>query len=173
MGNNMNNSDLPEQLPGFDDPIGLLRACHEKMLAHLDLLEGLISTPDAATAQQLVRYFTTSVPLHHRDEEEDLFPRLNRQSMKIAELIYSLKKEHEQLDRLWSQLLPGLKQLPAGGFDAAFIEQANAFCTLCRGHIQRENREFLSLAASSLSQQELGAVGEAMASRRGARYSVL
>lgn len=169
----MNDTGLPEELPGFDDPIGLLRACHEKMLAHLDLLEGLTTTADAATARQVVRYFTTSAPLHHRDEEEDLFPRLNRQSMKIAELIFSLKKEHEQLDQLWDQLTPGLKQLPADGFDTAFIEQANAFCTLCRAHIQRENREFLPLVASSLSQQELGAVGEAMASRRGVPYSAL
>jgi hemerythrin-like domain-containing protein len=169
----MNDTGLPEELPGFDDPIGLLRACHEKMLAHLDLLESLITTPDAATARQVVRYFTTSAPLHHRDEEEDLFPRLNRQSMKIAELIFSLKKEHEQLDQLWSELLPGLKQLPAGGFDSAFIEQVNAFCTMCREHIQRENRDFLPLASSSLSQQDLGVVGEAMASRRGVRYSAL
>jgi hemerythrin-like domain-containing protein len=173
MENKMNDTGLPAELPGFDDPIGLLRACHEKMLAHLDLLEGLTSTPDATTARQVVRYFTTSAPLHHRDEEEDLFPRLNRQSMKIAELVFSLKKEHEQLDQLWEQLVPGLKQLPADGFDAAFIEQANAFCTLCRGHIQRENREFLPLAASSLSRQELGAVGEAMAARRGVPYSAL
>ena len=123
----MSDKGLPENLPGFDDPIGLLRACHEKMLAHLDLLEGIVSTPDATTAQQVIRYFTSSAPLHHRDEEEDLFPRLNRQSMKIAEMIFSLKKEHEQLDRLWNDLLPVLKQPPADGFDTDFIEQVTAF----------------------------------------------
>jgi hemerythrin-like domain-containing protein len=169
----MNEKGLPDNLPGFDDPIGLLRACHEKMLAHLDLLENVVATPDAASAQQVIRYFSNSAPLHHRDEEEDLFPRLNRQSMKIAEMIFSLKKEHEQLDRLWNGLLPGLKQPPAGGFDSDFIDQANSFCTLCREHIQRENRDFLPLVASSLSQQELGIVGESMASRRGVRYSAL
>jgi hemerythrin-like domain-containing protein len=169
----MNDNGLPEDLPGFDDPIGLLRACHEKMLAHLDLLEGLVASPDTASAQQVVRYFTSSAPLHHRDEEEDLFPRLNRQSIKIAELIYSLKKDHEQLDRLWSELAPVLRQLPADGLESTFIEQVHAFCKLCREHIQRENREFLPLAAGSLSQQELGAVGEAMAARRGVRYSAL
>jgi hemerythrin-like domain-containing protein len=169
----MSDSGLPENLPGFDDPIGLLRACHEKMLAHLDLLEDITRTPDSARAQQVVRYFTTSARMHHRDEEEDLFPRLNRQSMKIAELVFSLKKDHEQLDRLWNQLTPVLKKLPADGLDATSIEQAMAFCTLCREHIQRENREFLPLVASSLSQQELGAVGEAMAARRGVSYSAL
>lgn len=169
----MIDKGLPENLPGFDDPIGLLRACHEKMLAHLDLLESVVSTPDAATAQQVIRYFTSSAPLHHRDEEEDLFPRLNRQSMKIAEMIFSLKKEHEQLARLWNDLLPVLKQLPADGFDTDFVEQVSAFCTLYREHIRRENREFLPLAASSLSQQDLGIVGEAMAARRGVRYSAL
>lgn len=169
----MNGKQLTDNLPGFDDPIGLLRACHEKMLAHLDLLEGLLATPDTAAAQQVVRYFTTSAVQHHRDEEEDLFPRLNRQSIRIAELVFALKQDHQQLDRLWEGLAPALKKPPADGFDATFREQAETFCRLYREHIQRENREFLPIAASSLSRQQLGAIGEAMAARRGVRYSAL
>ena len=73
----MNNTGLPDTLPGFDDPIGLLRACHEKMLAHCDLLAALLdkdTLDDEAreAARNLVRYFSQSAPLHHRDEEEDL-----------------------------------------------------------------------------------------------------
>ncbi len=169
----MNNKQLTDELPGFDDPIGLLRACHDRMLAHIELLEGMLDTADASAAQQVVRYFTTSAPLHHRDEEEDLFPRLNRQSIRIAELIFSLKKEHEQLDRLWEQLAPVLRKLPPDGLDDDVIGQAREFCRLNREHIQRENSEFLPLAASSLSRQQLDAVGEAMAARRGVRYSAL
>ena len=169
----MNKNGMPEPLPGFDNPIGLLRACHDKILAHCALLEQLLESPDTAMAQQVVRYFSTSAIQHHRDEEEDLFPLINRQSMKIAELVHQLRQQHEQLDQLWSSLAPALRSLPKDGFDAEFRARATEFCTLYREHIQRENRELLPLASSSLSRQQLGVVGEKMAARRGVRFSAL
>ena len=53
----MTHNGLPEQLPGFDDPLGLLRACHDRMLAHCELLESLAESPDSKVAQQVLRYF--------------------------------------------------------------------------------------------------------------------
>jgi len=167
----MSDNGLPEQLPGFDDPIGLLRACHRKMLAHCDLLESLPDKPEAGAAQQVLRYFSTNAVTHHRDEEEDLFPRLNRQSLKLADLVYRLKQEHAELDRLWTGIASGLRQLPEAHNDAAFRAAVQAFCALTRDHINRENTEFLPLAASSLSREALGDIGEGMAARRGVRYS--
>jgi len=171
----MTENRLTNDLPGFDDPLALLRACHEKILAHCALLEGLVAHmveagPDdeaRKTAERISRYFSTSAGLHHRDEEEDLFPRLNRQSLKIAELVHVLKKEHEQLETLWGVLSPGLKRLPVEGFSEEFTRAADDFCSLYQQHIERENMEFLPLAANSLSQQELAEIGESMAERRG------
>jgi len=167
----MTDNGLPEQLPGFDDPLGLLRACHDRMLAHCDLLENLLETPDNAAARQVLRYFTTSATQHHRDEEEDLFPLLNRQSMKIADLIFALRREHTELERLWNVIAPVLNRLPADGPDDDTRMAITAYCELCRNHIRRENREFLPLAASSLSSEQLGIIGESMAKRRGVHYS--
>lgn len=169
----MSNNGFPEPLPGFDDPIGLLRACHKKMLAHCELLEGLPGAPDTAVAQQVLRYFSTNALTHHRDEEEDLFPRLNRQSMKLADLVHRLKREHTELDRLWADIATGLRQIATTHDEPAFSEAVSVYCALLRDHITRENAEFLPLAASSLSQAALGEIGEAMAARRGVRYSAL
>ena len=175
----MNEQGLPEALPGFDDPLALLRACHQKMLAHCDLLETLVAQSGSGgrddtarkAAQDITRYFSSSAPLHHRDEEEDLFPRINRQSLRIAELVHSLKRQHQELDKLWKILAPELQRQPGDGFSGAFLEAAGRFCELSREHIKRENMELLPLVASSLSQQELGYIGEAMAKRRGAQYT--
>jgi hemerythrin-like domain-containing protein len=175
----MNEQGLPEALPGFDDPLALLRACHQKMLAQCDLLETLVAQSgpggldDAArkAAQDLTRYFSSSAPLHHRDEEEDLFPRINRQSLRIAELVHNLKRQHQQLDTLWETLAPELRRIPEDGFSGTFMETAGRFCELSREHIKLENMELLPLVASSLSRQELGYVGEAMAKRRGVKYT--
>jgi len=177
----MTENGLPNDLPGFDEPLALLRACHEKILAHCDLLEGLVThmagtgpdTEARKTAERITRYFTISAEMHHRDEEEDIFPRLNRQSLKIADLVYGLKKEHEELETLWETLSPELKRLPGEAFSAEFIRAANDFCSLYRQHIERENMEFLPLAANSLSQQELVEIGESMAERRGVPLSSL
>ena len=174
----MTNNSPPDELPGFDRPLAVLRACHDKILAHCDLLEELLarmagSGPDAQarkTAERINRYFSTSAELHQRDEEEDLFPRINRQSLKIAELVFGLKKEHEQLESLWKTLSPELKRLPADAFSEEFGRAAGAFCSLYRTHIERENMEFLPLVGNSLSQQELAAIGQSMAERRGVPF---
>ena len=167
------NENLTSELPGFDDPIGLLRACHDNILAHCDLLEGLLDVPEPQAAAQVHRYFTVSAPLHHQDEEEDLFPRINRQSLKIAELVHALKKEHRELDREWGIIAAELKPLPGDGFSKDFVTAANEFLRMNRAHVARENKELLPLATGILSRQELGAVGETMAARRGVKYSAL
>ncbi|MEZ5541538.1 MAG: hemerythrin domain-containing protein [Pseudomonadota bacterium] len=169
----MTNNGLPEQLPGFDDPLGLLRACHNKMLVHCGLLESLPDTPDPAVAQQVLRYFSTNAVTHHRDEEQDLFPRLNRQSIKLAELIHRLRQEHTELDRLWATIAAVLRRPAAAGTDPDFRSTVALFCALARDHIARENGELLPLAASSLSRAALGEIGESMAARRGVPYSAL
>ncbi|MGB5260177.1 MAG: hemerythrin domain-containing protein [Gammaproteobacteria bacterium] len=169
----MNGNGLPDELPGFDDPLGMLRVCHEKILAHCDLLEGLLESPEAETAARIHRYFSISAPLHHRDEEEDLFPRINRQSLKIAELVHNLKKEHQELHRLWGRLAADLKSLPQDGFNEDFLAAAHEFCRINRAHVTVENMQLLPMAAGILSQQDLGAVGETMAARRGVHYSAL
>jgi len=176
----MSDTGLPDSLPGFDDPLALLRACHKNIIAHCDQLDALVAHIDEQgiddearkSARGIERYFSTNALLHHRDEEEDLFPRLNRQSIKIAELIQELKKEHTRLDLLWETIAPGLKQLP-DGFSNDFMEAARDFCTLSRQHVNRENMEFLPLAASSLSQLDLGDIGESMAKRRGVKFPAL
>jgi len=175
----MSEQGLPETLPGFDDPLALLRACHEKMLAHCDLLDALLEQArsgeldDAArkAAQDITRYFSSSAPLHHRDEEEDLFPRINRQSLRIAELVHNLKREHQELESLWAAILPELRRIPGDGFSESFLETAARFSELTRQHVSRENMELLPLVASSLSARELGYIGEAMAQRRGVRFT--
>ena len=120
-------------------------------------------------ARDIVSYFSGSALLHHRDEEEDLFPRLNRQSLRIAELIQDLKQEHTRLDQLWENMVTELKPLPDKHFSDGFLQATRNFCTLSRQHVNRENMEFLPLAASSLSQLDLDEIGASMAVRRGVR----
>ena len=174
----MTSIEFPNPLPGFDEPLALLRACHNKILLHCDLLERVAGSLENAdsdfdsreAARKVISYFSSSARLHHQDEEQDLFPLLVRQSLKIADLVNSLKQEHTTMDSLWQAIEPGLKRMPEPDDPAAFVTAATEFCSLNRAHVQRENMEFLPLAQSSLSHRQLKDIGRAMAKRRGARY---
>jgi len=175
----MDNNGLPETLPGFDQPLALLRACHTKILAHCDLLEQLVAKlgnaakeeENRGVARQVMTYFSTSARLHHQDEEIELFPLMTRQSLKLADLVHSLKQEHRELDALWESIAADLKR-PQDVTDlAALANRVHAFCELNRRHVTRENMEFLPRAESSLSSRQLQDIGAAMAARRGVRFT--
>jgi hemerythrin-like domain-containing protein len=175
----MEDKGLPETLPGFDQPLELLRACHTKILAHCELLEQLVAAIGNAgkeeevrgAARQVMTYFSTSARLHHQDEEIDLFPLLTRQSLKLADLVHGLKQEHRELDALWETIAADLKRPQDVADHAALADRVHAFCELNRRHVRRENKEFLPRAESSLSSRQLQDIGVAMAARRGVRYT--
>lgn len=172
----MTDSLIPE-IPDFNDPLGVLRACHERMLAQCETLERLVAhiaangvDAEARSAiGKVVKYFTTSAMHHHQDEEVDLFPILNRQSLKLADLVYRLKQDHEELDRLWGKLHQAMKKGPALADDAEFAADVGQFCARYRAHIKTENKELLTMAPHILSQRQLDDLGYAMAKRRGLR----
>lgn len=168
------STPLTPPLPSFDDPVAVLRACHERMLEHCDLLERLIAHvaekgPDmeaSSAAARVYRYFSTAARHHHQDEEQDLFPLLARQSMKVADLAFALRKDHERLDVLWNGLAPVLRKVQDIEGNAEFAARAAEFCQLTRAHVQQENREFLPLVQHSLSSRQLQEIGRAMEKRR-------
>ena len=167
----------PPQPPDFSDPLAVLRGCHDDMLLQCDALENLLAHIhaqgfDAETRSRIastVQFFTTVAVQHHQDEETDLFPILNRQSLKLADIVFRLRKDHEQLHQLWDTLFLDFKKGPALAEDEAFATHVSEFCTAYREHIKRETRELLSMAQHILSHQQLEDIGRAMARRRGIR----
>ena len=41
--------------------------------------------------------------------ESDLYPRLNRQSLKLAELVQGLKQDHKEIAMRWESISPTLR----------------------------------------------------------------
>lgn len=163
--------------PDFSDPLGLLRACHDRILGFCDLTIKLVDHIDAdgiddeaeSAARAIVRYFSTAGKLHHQDEEQDVFPKLVQTSLRIANLINSLKQEHASQDELWEKLEPLLESLSDIEDMDTFRQIASAFVSAQREHVNRENTDLLSIAPHLISDQELKKIGEAMAERRGVR----
>lgn len=174
------NTPFPPAAPDFSDPLGLLRACHERVFKHCDTLENLAAHLDdkgldqdaREAAAQVHKYFSIAGKHHHQDEEQDIFPRLARQSLKLADLVHQLKQDHERLDAMWSQLEPLLARPATIGDTTAFLELAQQYADAYRAHARRENEDLLEMAKHIFGNDELKQIGEKMAERRGLRIKL-
>jgi hemerythrin-like domain-containing protein len=114
--------------PRIDDPIELLLACHEKVRRFADLTvrvrdhvakHGADKQAQEA-AQSILRYFNIAAPLHHDDEEQDLFPALRTQGIHSLNLaIDHLATEHLALGKLWKSVQGWLDDVSQGAAQAA------------------------------------------------------
>ena len=165
---------LPVPAPGFDEPLALLRACHEriqrqcatlaKLAAHLHR-DGLTDAARQA-ATDIHRYFSSAGRQHHADEEQDLFPLL-RTEPTLAGLFDTLVREHAEMESLWQRLEPLLTAPDSIRDLDAFTQLTGEFNALYRQHIARENSELLPQAERLLSVAQQRELGTRMAARRG------
>ncbi len=166
---------------GFDHPIDILDGCHQRIRRHCALIGRLAEHLAAeggddrarAAARSIVRFFETAGANHHRDEEDDLFPTLERVAPSlelnaVRDLLHRLRKDHRKLDGLWAQMRARLGEIAAG--DAARIDPdaAAAFALAYDRHIALEEAELLPLARRLLDANLVARLGERMARRRGA-----
>ncbi len=167
---------LPTPAPGLDQPLAMLRACHERIQRQCATLAKLAThlrrdgLTDAArqAAADIHRYFSSAGRRHHADEEQDLFPRL-RTEPALTGLLDTLTREHVAMESLWQRLEP-LLAAPDTIHDLdAFAGLAGEFNALYRQHIARENSELLPQAEQLLSVEQQRELGARMAARRGVR----
>ena len=160
--------------PNFSDPLGLLAACHERMLGFCDLLERLdpwieehgLDQDANDGARSILRYFNTAARLHHEDEELDLFPMLSGDAT-LRPLVRRLQAEHRELEQLWSALARELDGLLNGRHRQAELHAAVApFCYAYRRHIRDEENHILPQAKARLSEAQLRTLGASMRARR-------
>lgn len=160
--------------PGFDEPLGMLRACHERILRQCDTLVKLaahirahgVDNDARVAATQVHRYFSTAGQHHHADEEEDLFPLLQAHP-ELQAILAGLQDDHRAMEAAWAALAPLLAD-PASLADVGDLAQrAESFRALYTRHIDVENNRLLPQAATLLSADQLARLGACMARRRG------
>jgi hemerythrin-like domain-containing protein len=162
--------------PDFDDPLGMLAACHrriERQLATLDRLQRHLPEhgcdADArAAARAILKYFDTAAPNHHADEEGSVFPRLAAAVPATARpLIAELESDHVALAVNWRRLRPLLAGIAAGTRANLSPREVDAVRAAYDAHIAREESELIPLAARTFDGATLHAIGREMAARRG------
>ncbi len=167
--------------PSFDEPLDMLRACHNRIAAQCDTLHRLArhlethgNDPQASgAARSILRYFDTAGRHHHQDEEHDLFPLLlaTRDARAVA-LVARLLQEHQELDAAWQRLRPLLLDVAEDRSGTLDTATATHLSQLYERHIALENGELLPLAAHLLDDAQLRQLGHVMAVRRGVKEAV-
>jgi hemerythrin-like domain-containing protein len=119
----------------------------------------------------VLRYFDTSGRLHHRDEDDDLFPLLRARAAKlgcaeIAAAIDELEREHATMDAQGGRLRARLVLVAEGHDTRLDAEEVARFAWLYRRPMDRERAAVLPFATEVLTAQERAALGERMAAGR-------
>ncbi|MGC4059915.1 MAG: hemerythrin domain-containing protein [Aquabacterium sp.] len=116
-------------------------------------------------AQSILRYFDIAAPLHHEDEEADLFPALRQlDPVHAGSAIDQLAAEHAELHALWHSVR-GWLQCTAQGQACATPDTVDAFAQRHLAHAQAEEDKVYP-AAAMLDAATLRRLSDAMVRRR-------
>jgi hemerythrin-like domain-containing protein len=179
--------DFRTPAAGFDQPLEMWHACHERVARMNNLMERLVQHIQrngvdkyaGVTAASVRRYFDEAAPRHHEDEEIDLFPRLMARldaqpsglaADRVGAAIQALLADHREMDQLWAVLRAQLLKVEAGAdphFDHA---QVTLFITRYRAHIEIEEGQIAPALRRLLRAKDLREIGRAMAARRGVNW---
>ncbi|MES2153123.1 MAG: pyridoxamine 5'-phosphate oxidase [Pseudomonadota bacterium] len=171
---------LHDSAPGFDQPIAVLKHCHERIRKQLATLDKLVAHLPAhgndaqarSAAAAALKYFEHAAHLHHADEEQDLLPMLagtavGADAALLAELAPTILADHEQMDVLWTALAQQLRPIAAGGAATLAPDAVAQFAERYLDHMEREESFIAPMAKRLFSPAQMVQMGNAMQARRG------
>ena len=164
----------------FLDPLKFIRDDHFRQLRMCNLLDSLTYhleiEPIQELASALLLFIQRDLPLHTADEEADLFPALSRRCRPedgLKEVLRQLSREHDLDKDLADFVAADLGVLAQGlrrGNPIRLLMNIREFAEFQKRHLSWEDRVVLPLARQRLTQDDLTAMGRAMAERRSVTY---
>ena len=131
------------------DAVDLLLECHGRIRAFLAMARRLGEASDesaesvSAAAIQVHRYFTLALPLHARDEEESILPRLRDRDPLLDTQLEAMVREHQEHQRPLGRLIEACAEIGAdpGGYPrlaSAVLQSATELDRHFFHHLARE-----------------------------------
>ena len=171
---------LFDSVPGFDQPIAVLKHCHDKIRKQLTTLQNLLghlaqhgNTADAQQAAKAVlQYFNKAAHLHHDDEEQDLMPMLQAtatgdDAALLSTLVPEILADHQRMDQAWLTLRPELDAIAAGTGVQLNAHGVRDYVAAYQAHMSKEEGQLAPMAKRLFSAQQMAQLGTAMQRRRG------
>ncbi len=174
---------LPDTAPGFDQPIAVLKHCHERIRKQLTTLGKLLEHLDSPSAphradqqarqaaQAVIKYFDQAAHLHHEDEEQNLLPMLvatasGADAALLAQLVPQIAADHTAMDAIWQDLHEQLKGIEEGKAVLSDTLVASFVDRYAR-HMEIEETQVAPMAMRLFSPAQMAELGAAMQMRRG------
>ena len=167
--------------PGtFLSPLDAILLEHDRQHAIADWLLELANKqqlgPVLEEAEALLAFLTHDLLLHHKDEEDDLFPMLRlrcKPEDQIDRILAELDRHHAAESFLIRDIAVDLHVIVDGTDLESRARFLGSLCIFGEGqqrHLSWENKAVLPLAGKRLTPKDLEALGRNMAARRGIDY---
>jgi hemerythrin-like domain-containing protein len=173
-------ASLFDSAPGFDQPIAVLKHCHERIRKQIRTMENLgihlalegLDFEAQQAANSILRYFNKAAHHHHEDEEQDLLPMLQAtargdDTLLLNEVVPEIMKEHSQMDRAWAGLEQQLEAISSGTSAVLSADDVDRFASLYQAHMEKEETHIAPMAQRLFSSEQMAHLGDAMRARRG------
>jgi len=170
---------LIDTAPAFDQPIAVLKHCHDRIRKQLGTLERLLvhlpefgANLDAQqAASSIMQYFNKAADKHHADEEQDLLPMLEATATDddaalLRSLMPELLQQHRQMDAAWQVLDRQLTQIASGASANLSEKDVKGFTQMYTAHMATEETHIAPMAKRIFSDAQMAQLGEAMQARR-------
>ncbi len=171
---------LHDTAPDFDQPIAVLKHCHNRIRKQLSTLDKLLAhLPEFGADEQarqaaaaVVKYFEKAAHLHHDDEEQDLIPMLRavaqgEDAATLQALAPTILQDHKDMDALWQDLHEQLTAVAEGRSTVLSASAVQRFCQRYAAHMEREESTMAPMALRLFSPEQMTQLGQAMQRRRG------
>lgn len=171
---------LPSSAPGFDQPIAVLKHCHDRIRKQLATMQKLLAhlpqhgadSQAQQAAQAILAYFEKAAPLHHEDEEHNLVPMLlavarDDDAALLDELVPGILEDHRQMDAMWQSLQAQLAAIATGSAATLGSAEVERFVQRYTAHMEREETQIAPMARRLFSAADMAQLGAAMQLRRG------
>ncbi|MEO8877767.1 MAG: hemerythrin domain-containing protein [Polyangiaceae bacterium] len=155
---------------------GLLRGCHTRIRFFLDTAIAIESSsaPDDAivdACQDVERYFVQAFPLHLRDEEESILPRIRGRSSRVDDALERMCGDHVAHAAPLAAMLDLAVSVRANPANRVMRSSLGSAASALRGelehHLQDEESTIFSAIELLLSNEtQAQVVGEIRARRR-------
>ncbi len=173
-------SAKPLQPDSFLDPLHIILTEHDRQRRVAEWLWTHSADQRLAPIQEqvatLLAHLTRDLLLHHRDEEDDLFPVLRARCVPtdgIETILAELDRDHAAESFLVRDIAVDLRVVAESRdleSPARFFTGLRIFAEGQRRHLSWENRVVMPLAGKRLTRRDLETLGRNMAARRDMDY---
>ncbi len=167
----------PNAMESERHPMDVLLDCHrrcDRFLRVLHLLTGQsgsakLENYERSSLELALRFFRDERPLHHRDEEDSLFPRLEKSF--LGPRLERLRQEHQRLDEIHQALRAAIETwMQKGGLGVYEKRDLEAWLAAAMEsyarHRRMEEEEVFSFAKQNLSPEVWEEIAQEFAARR-------